>query len=143
MIDLRRLLLRCCFGSSRVLFKADDAQNWAIRAELHVRTYVNLNRPTDLLAVYISSETRIRVCHDTAAIGEPELCMAARNHRPLVLREKEMTDRRVATDEHNIAGERALAQQLAAAILCENDLHSLLRPQKALFDIWHLRFVIY
>ena len=54
-----------------------------------------------------------------------------------------MTDRWVATDEHNIAGERALTQQFATAILCENDLHSLLRPPKELFDIWHLRFVIY
>ena len=73
-----------------------------------------------LFPVYESAEARIHVVDCATALVEMKLGVLARNHRPLLLRKEVMTDSRVATDEHHVAGKRVLAMKLTAAILCEN-----------------------
>ena len=79
----------------------------------------------DSLPLYKSSEARVGVGHQTTAFAEPKLSVLAANHRPLILRYVVMTDGRIAADDDHVGSECAFAEQLAAAILCENDLHGL------------------
>src|SRR6267143_5432617 len=108
------------FGS---LFNAYDSQNWATGAELHMRAHANFDRLSDPLAFDKSSEARITIGYQTSSFPKPELCMLARDHRPLVLWEEVMAHRRVPAHAHYFSGERVLAQQFAAAIFCQNDFH--------------------
>src|SRR5216684_2195590 len=102
------------------LFNADDAQDWATGAQLHIPADAHFDRRSDLLPVNESAKARVAVGNQATAFAQAELSMFARDHRPLLRRKEVVTLGRIAADAHNLAGERAFADQLAAAIFCEN-----------------------
>ena len=105
------------------LFDADDAQDGAAGAQLHIRADAHFDRRGDLLSVNERAKARVAVGHETSALAQAKLGVLARDHRPLLGRKEVMALGRVATNAHNVTGERALAHKFAAAIFCENNLH--------------------
>ena len=105
------------------LFDADDAQDGAAGAQLHIRADAHFDRRGDLLSVNERAKARVAVGNKTPAFAQAKLGVLARDHRPLLCRKEVVALGRVAANAHNFAGERTLAHELAAAILCENNLH--------------------
>ena len=105
------------------LFNADDAQDWAAGAKLHIRANAYLDRRGDLLSVNERAKARVAVGHETSAAAQAKLGVLARDHRPLLGRKEVVSLGRIAANAHNFTGERALAHKFAAAIFRKNDLH--------------------
>src|SRR5258707_14875304 len=109
----------------RSLLDADHAQDWPAGAELNMGANSYLNGRTNSLSVNKRAEPGVRIDDQAAPFAKPKLGVLARHHRELVLRKEVIADGRVASDQHQFAGERTLSLQLAAAIFCQNDFHKL------------------
>jgi len=83
----------------------------------------HLDGCADPLSVYEGTEAGVGVGNDPMTLGESKVGVLARNHRPLLLRKEIVANGGVAPDHNFVCCEGALALQLTAAILCENNLH--------------------
>ena len=122
-IDFRRLRGRFRHCHRRLL-DTDNPEDRAIGSQLHMRTDAHFDRRGCLLPIHKRAESGVRVSDGPATVRQTKLSVASRHHRPLVLRKEEMTDGGVTAHKHHVAGERAFAQQLAAAIFSQNNFHN-------------------
>src|ERR1044072_3700163 len=105
------------------LFDADDANNGTAGAQLYMRANAYVSRRGDALSIYEGAKPGTGIVDRAATVGESELGVLARYHRPLLLGKEVMADGRITTDQDDLVRERALAMQLTTAILCENQFH--------------------
>jgi hypothetical protein len=100
-----------------------DEHDRAARAELHTRARLNLRRFRDTSAIEESAEARIGIDEQAAPVTQPELGVAARNHRPLRLIEDDLTLSRVTPDFDRRSIKHPFGTLLPVALFCQNDFH--------------------
>src|SRR5260370_821118 len=139
--QLGRVRLCVWHGS---LVDADNVQDWSAGAELNMRANSDVDRRTNSLSINKGAEPRIRVEDQATAFAESKLSMLARHHWPLVLRKEIVAHGRIASHQHQFAGERTFSLQLTAAVLCQDYLHKISRWTTTIFqlsfDIFHFSF---